>query len=330
MDLSTNYLGFKLPHPIIAGASPLVDHMDYVRRMEDAGAAAIVMHSLFEEQILHAETGQAYFIDAHEESFGEATSYFPASLDFTLQVDQYLERIGEIKETVSCPVIASLNGNTETAWKQYAKYIEDAGADALEMNLYKVPTNLEESSADIENRSIKIVEQVRHAVKIPVSVKLSPEYTALPHFVARLQRTGINGVVLFNRFYQPDIDIENLEIMPTLKLSDSSELGSRLRWASVLYGKTRLDLSVSGGVHTADDVIKAIMAGASSVQVVSAMLLRGPEVLAELRTQMENWLEEYEYESVYQMKGSMSYRNAPDPEAIERANYLKILQSWKP
>jgi len=330
MDISTRYLGLDLPHPFVAGASPMVDHLDMVRELEDAGASAIVMHSLFEEQITQHLAGVEAYVYSHEESFAEARTYLPRTHDFVLGPDQYLAQIGKLKAMVSVPVIASLNGVTQGAWLSYAKMMQDAGADALELNIYRVPTDLTEGAVEIEERLVKIVEEVHGAVSIPVAVKLGPFYTSLPHLAKRLERVGAQGLVLFNRFYQPDIDIENLEIKPRLRLSDSSELSLRLRWLSMLHGRINMDLSVSGGIHTVEDAVKAVMAGACSIQMVSALLERGPSYLADVRKGFEAWLEEYEYESLRQMRGSMSYLNTPDPEAVERANYLKILQSWKP
>jgi dihydroorotate dehydrogenase (fumarate) len=329
MDLSTEYLGFKLPHPLMPGASPLVEDLDMVRRLEDAGAAAIVMESLFEEQIL-AEQGVAHrHVEAHAESFAEARSYLPAPSAFHLGSEEYLEQIRKIKKAVRVPVIASLNGSSRGGWIDYARQIEHAGADALELNVYSLATATDVGGEEIERETIELVLAVRAAVGLPLAVKLSPFYSSLPHFAGRLQRAGVNGLVLFNRFYQPDIDIERLEVERTLVLSDSSELPLRLRWLAILSGRLKVSLAVTGGVHTCFDAIKAIMAGAHAVQIVSALLKHGPEHLGVIRRQMSAWLEEHEYESLRQMQGSMGLSSCPDPRSYERANYMQILQSWR-
>lgn len=328
MNLKTTYLGFELPHPFVVGASPIAAKLDRVRQAEDAGAAGLVMNSLFEEQIIHHEAGLAEHVYSHEESYAEATSYFPSPEDFHLGPDEYLERIREIKQAVDIPVIASLNGTNLGTWMEYAKYMEEAGADALELNLYYQPRSEEESSEQVESGLIEIVEKVRQSVKLPLAVKLSPFFSSLPCFVKQVEDKGANAVVLFNRFYQPDIDIENLEAVPSLKLSDSSELLLRLRWLAILAGRTQLNLAVTGGVHTHEDAVKAVMAGADAIQLVSTLLRNGLPQITKLRRELAQWMEEREYESLAQMKGSMSYQHAPNPEAIERANYLRILQSW--
>jgi len=328
VDLKTNYLGLPLKHPLIVGASPFVDQLPKVRELEDAGAAAIVMHSLFEEQVIGNHEGAEADIYSHEESFAEATSYFPDQLDFALGPDTYLERIAEIKERVDIPVIGSLNGRTPSGWTHFASDIEQAGADALELNLYFQPTDSERSADELEAEAASIVENVCGEISIPVAVKLSPFFSSLPHFIRRLEKAGAKAVVLFNRFYQPDIDIVNLETVPALKLSDSSELLLRLRWLAILRDRFQVDLSCTGGAHTAEDCIKAIMAGADTVQLVSALLEKGPTHLATVLKEMTLWLGEFEYERLADARGTMSYRNSPNPKAIERANYLKILQSW--
>jgi len=330
IDLKTTYLGLPLKHPLIMGASPLVDQLSTVRELEEVGAAAIVMHSLFEEQIIAGVEGAEAHIHSHEDAFGEATSYFTSSADYALGADIYLDRIAEIKEAVSIPVIGSLNGRTPSGWTDFAADIESAGADALELNLYFQPSESETSPDELEAEAAGIVESVCNKISIPVAVKISPFFTSVPHFVRRLEKAGAKAVVLFNRFYQPDIDIENLETCPTLRLSNSDELLLRLRWLAILRDRFSLNLSCSGGVHTAEDAIKAIMAGADTVQLVSTILRNGPLRLTTMLREMTRWLEEYEYKTIDDARGSMSYRKTPNPEAIERANYLKILQSWKP
>ena len=329
MNLATTYLGLSLPHPLMPGASPLVDDLDMVRRLEDAGAAAIVMHSLFEEQIV-AEEQAAAQVAGHGDSFGEALSYLPGSPPFALGPDRYLEQLRRIREAVAVPVIASLNGVTASGWLEYARLLEQAGAHALELNVYHVATDPTETAAAVEARVLDVLRAVRAAVRIPLAVKLSPFYSALGHLAQELDLLGADGLVLFNRFYQPDIDPEALEVVPALQLSDSSELRLRLRWLAILHGRVRLGLAASGGVHTGLDALKAVMAGAQAVQLVSALLRRGPEHLAVVRADLTHWLEEHEYESLAQARGSMSLLRCPDPAAFERANYLHVLQSWRP
>lgn len=329
MDLSTTYLGLKLPHPFMPGASPLVDDVDNVKRLEDAGAAAIVMHSLFEEQIVREQLSTFLHTEHHGESFAEALSYFPSPDRFALGPEEYLEHIGRIKKSVSCPVIASLNGTTLGGWLNYAKAIEQAGADALELNVYSLNSDPETTGASIEDRTVEMLKAVKAAVRIPVALKLSPYYTALASFAKRLDEAGVDGLVLFNRFYQPDIDPEGLQAVRALHLSNSSELPLRLRWLAILSGRVKASLAVTGGVHTAQDAVKAVMAGAHAVQLVSALLQRGPRYLAAVREKTVAWMEEHEYESLGQMHGSMNLTMCPDPTVYERANYMLILQSWR-
>ena len=329
MNLATTYLRLALPHPLMPGASPLVDDLDMVRRLEDAGAAAIVMHSLFEEQIT-AEEQAAAQVAGHGDSFGEALSYLPGTPPFALGPDRYLEQLRRIREAVAVPVIASLNGVTASGWLEYARLLEQAGAHALELNVYHVATDPTETAAAVEARVLDVLRAVRAAVRIPLAVKLSPFYSALGHLAQELDLLGADGLVLFNRFYQPDIDPEALEVVPALQLSDSSELRLRLRWLAILHGRVRLGLGASGGVHTGLEALKAVMAGAHAVQLVSALLRRGPEHLAVVRADLTHWLEEHEYESLAQARGSMSLLRCPDPAAFERANYLHVLQSWRP
>lgn len=329
MDLSTTYLGFALPHPFMPGASPLVDDLDTVRRLEDAGAAAIVMHSLFEEQLTREQLVTHSRLIAMEEGHAEALSYLPEPPDFHLGPDEYLEQIRKIKAAVHIPVIASLNGTTDGGWLTYARLLEQAGADALELNVYALATDFDESSELLEKRVLHMLWSMKSAVHLPVAVKLSPFYTALAHFARRLDDLGADGLVLFNRFYQPDFDLEALEVKPALRLSDSSELLLRLRWLAILSGRIKASLAVTGGVHTAVDALKALMAGADAIQVVSALLKHGPERLRTLRQEVALWLEEHEYESLAQARGSLNLLRCPDPAAHERANYMHILQSWR-
>lgn len=330
MNLETSYLGLDLRHPFILGASPLASSLDRVRRAEDAGAAAITFHSLFEEQSLHQEAGLAAHVYAHAESFGEATGYFPSKVAYHYGPEEYFEHVAAAKRAVDVPLIASLNGTHLGGWTYLARQIENAGADALELNLYAAPRVSGESPEIVESRLVEIVRSVCHAVEIPVAVKLSPFFTSFSHFARQLDEAGAKGLVLFNRFYQPDIDLENLELTPTLQLSDSSELLLRLRWLAMLSGRTPLDLACTGGVHTRDDALKALMCGADAVQLVSVLLRSGVESIGELHNQVSTWLEENEYHSLAQLKGSMSSKHAPNPEAIERVNYMRVLQSWEP
>ena len=329
MDLSTTYLGLSLPHPFMPGASPLVDDLDTVRRLEDCGASAIVMHSLFEEQITRERNQTLRDLEAHTDSFAEASSFLPTPSEFSLAPDAYLEQLRKIKEAVKVPVIASLNGTTANGWLGYAGQMEQAGASAIELNVYFVATDPNETAGAVEKRTLNAVRLVKSAVRIPVSVKLSPFYSALAHFAAELEGAGADGMVLFNRFYQPDFDLDALEVVPRLQLSDSSELLLRLRWLAVLSSQRKGSFAVSGGVHSSIDAIKAIAAGASAVQLVAALLRHGPQHLRLLRQEVKSWLEEHEYHSLKQLQGSLSLSRCPDPAAFERGNYLRILQSWR-
>jgi dihydroorotate dehydrogenase (fumarate) len=329
MDLTTTYLGLQLKNPLMPGASPLVDNLDTVKRLEDAGAAAIVMHSLFEEQVTNEQIAEFAHTEGPAESYGEATSYFPSMEDYALGPDRYLDQITRIKEAVEIPVIGSLNGTSLGGWTDYAQLIQDAGADALEINLYYIATDPDEPGSAVEKRTLDVLRAVKDKLKIPVAVKLTPFLSSPAHFARQLDALGADGLILFNRFYQPDIDIEALEAAPRLDLSHSSELRLRLRWAAILHGHVKADIAISGGVHTAEDAIKAIMCGASAVQVVSALLKHGPSAMGVLVTTLQRWLEDHEYDSVEQMRGSMSLRHCPDPSAFERANYLRVLQLWK-
>jgi dihydroorotate dehydrogenase (fumarate) len=321
-------MGFELPHPLIVGASPMVDSLDTVRRLEDAGAAMIVMHSLFEEQIVSEEIATVRALEGSEESFPEATTMFARPADFTLGPDAYLEQLARIKEAVAIPVIASLNGTSDGGWVSYAGLIEQAGADGLELNLYELASDFDEPGRQVEYRALHVARAVREFVSIPVAVKLSPFYTSVANMARCLDKVGVNALVLFNRFYQPDIDIENLEVVRTVNLSTPAELLLRLRWLAILSGRIKASLAATGGIHGVVDVVKAVMAGAHAVQMVSALLARGPNYLREVRTGLAQWLEEHEYASLREMQGSMSLLRCDNPKAYERANYIKILQSW--
>ena len=329
MNLNTTYLGFNLPHPLVAGASPMVDDLDTVKRLEDAGVAAIVMHSLFEEQITREQEGTILDMELHNANSAEALSYFPDPGEFRLGPENYLDQVRRIKEAVSVPVIASLNGTSDSGWLKYAKLLEQAGADALELNVYYMATTPDETSAQVEARTLGVLKTVKSAVQVPVAVKLSTFQSALPHFAQELVDAGADGLVLFNRFLQPDIDLEHLAAEATLRLSSPVELLVRLRWLAILYGQVKVSMAVSGGVHSAMDAMKAVAAGASAVQMVSSLLLHGPEHLNSVREEMIHWMEEHEYESLQQMLGSMSLEKCPNPLAFTRANYMRMLQGWK-
>lgn len=330
MNLSTTYLGLQLAHPLMAGASPMVDDMGMVKRLEDAGASAIVMHSLFEEQITREEQGTIMDMELSSNTSAEAISFFPQPDEFRLGPETYLEQIRRIKAAVAVPVIASLNGTTPAGWLRYGKLMEQAGADALELNVYYIATDSKESGSGVEKRTLDIVRAVKSEVKIPVSVKLSPFFSSLAHFAMELEAAGADGLVLFNRFFQPDINVEELIAEPSLQLSGPADLLLRLRWLAVLHGQMKGSLAVTGGVHDGMGALKAVMAGADAVQMVSALLIHGPERLAQTRAGLAEWLEEHEYESLAQARGSMSLLKCPNPQAFTRANYMRILNGWKP
>lgn len=330
MKLATKYLGLDLAHPLMPGASPLADDLDSVRRLEDAGAAAIVMRSLFEEQVALESLGAYQHMDTHGDMFAEAQSYFPSTDVFALRADAYLDLLHRIRSSVGVPVIASLNGTTKGGWLQYARQLEEAGAHALELNLYSLQSSQAISAAQIEQAQIEIVREVVSSVRIPIAVKLSPFYTGLPHFVAELFKVGARGVVLFNRFYQPDIDEEALDNVLELHLSTPAELLMRLRWLAIVSPHGGGSLACSGGVHRPTDVIKALMAGANVVQVVSSLLQNGPSQLRKLLDGMSQWMEAHEYEDVNQLVGCMNHARSPNPSAYERANYIRLLSTFHP
>jgi len=329
MNLSTTYLGLKLANPLMAGASPLSDDLDQVRRLEDAGASAIVMRSLFEEQIEGEHYASVQHHEMYADMFAEASSFFPGIGEFQLNPDGYLEHIRRVKEICSVPIIASLNGNSLSGWLRYAKLIEEAGADALELNVYHIATQPGETADSIEHRIREVARNVRKSIQLPLAVKISPFFTSVPNLAMELRTVGVDGLVLFNRFYQPDIDLGLLSVMPQLHLSDSSELLLRLRWLAILSGRCSMSLACSGGVHTAEDAIKAIMSGAHAVQIVSALLKHGPGHLKTILDNLKRWMADNEYESVRQMLGSLSLAKYPNPGAFERGNYMRVLNSWR-
>jgi dihydroorotate dehydrogenase (fumarate) len=330
VDLTTTYLGLKLKNPLVASPSPLSEKVENVKRMEEAGIAAVVMYSLFEEQIIHESLELDYFLTRGTESFAEALTYFPNVGKFSLAPDKYIEILEKNKLAVNIPVMGSLNGVSTGGWIEYAQKIQDAGADALELNLYYLPTDVNLTSTQLEDNYLKLVGDIRAKVKIPLAVKLAPFFTALPNFARRLVEAGADGLVLFNRFYQPDLDLENLEVVPNLVLSNSDELRLPLRWIAILYGKIKADLALTSGVHTSEDAIKAIMAGATVAMTTSALLKRGSNAIQQILTGMEEWMTTHEYESVKQMRGSMSQGAVAEPAAFERANYMKVLNSFNP
>ena len=330
MKMPTQYLGFSLDHPFIPGASPLADNLDSVRRLEDAGAPMIMLRSLFEEQIVGEQMATYHATETLSHAFGEATTFMAEPAEAVFGPEQYLEHVRRVRDAVGVPVVASLNGHTRGGWMEYARRIEQAGASALELNIYEIATDGDRSASGLEDEAVEMVREVKGSISLPLAVKLSPFYTSLANFVGRLDDAGADAIVIFNRFYQPDIDIEELEPMRTLQLSDSSELLLRLRWAAILYDKIKADLAITGGVHHLADAIKAIMCGAQTVQLVSALLQRGPEHLGRLVAGVGDWLDEKGYTSIDQMRGSMSLQTCPDPNAFERANYMHILHSWRP
>lgn len=327
-DLTTTYLGLQLRNPLVASASPLSKKVDTVRRLEDAGAAAVVMYSLFEEQITHESQELDHYLERGTHSYAESLSYFPDLGSYNLGSEPYLEHLHRVKRAVDIPVIGSLNGISSGGWVQYAQRIEQAGADALELNIYYLPTDPNLSGAELEEEYVKLVREVRATVKIPIALKLSPFFTSLPHIARRFVEAGANGLVLFNRFYQPDFDLEELEVIPNLELSTSRELRLPLRWIALLYGRIAADFALTSGVHTAQDVLKAVMAGASVAMTTSALLEYGVGRLTHILTDLQAWMEEHEYESITSMKGSMSQRAVAEPAAFERANYMKVLNAF--
>jgi dihydroorotate dehydrogenase (fumarate) len=328
MNMNTSYLGLTLEHPFMAGASPLSAHLDTVKRLEDAGTAAVVLHSLFEEQITTAQSGKIRHRDPFDPEFAKALAPFPRADEYPLTPDAYLEHLRRVKETVHVPVIASLNGTSPEAWLRYARLLENAGADALELNYYEVVTDLNVSGESVEIELEKMVTDLKQSLRIPVAVKLSPFFTAFGNLAHRLDALGTNGLVIFNRFYQPDIDVRATKTMPNLELSRSPELLLRLRWLAILHGRIKASLAATGGVETPNDAIKAILAGASVVQSVSAVLRHGPGFLHTMRDGLARWMEWCHVESVDDARGRLSLQSSPDPAAFERANYIRTLHEW--
>ena len=328
VDLTTNYIGLKLANPLVPSASPLSKDVDSAKRLEDAGASAVVMYSLFEEKIEAEEQQIERFFYQQAIGHGEADSFHPMPDHIQTYQEQYLEQLQKLKAALGIPVIASLNGTSLSGWIEYGKQLQQAGADALELNIYHMAANAEESSDDVENRYLDILQELKGHVSLPIIMKLSSQFSSPIHFAKRLEAAGAYGIALFNRFYQPDIDLETLEVLPKLELSTPSEALLRVRWTALLYGRIKLSLAVTGGFHETPDVIKALLAGADVVHLCSVLLKQGVGRLTEILTELEQWLVEHEYESISQLKGSVSQQHAIDPSAYERANYVQVLDSY--
>jgi dihydroorotate dehydrogenase (fumarate) len=328
-DLSTSYLGLKLASPLVASASPLTGNLDSLRALEAAGAAAVVLPSLFEEQVEHDGTTLDLALERGAQSFGEALSYFPEMDDYNTGPDAYLEHVAAAKEALSIPVIASINGVTPGGWIRYAELLQEAGADAIELNVYAVETDRYASAASVEDRTLRLVSKVHGSIGIPLAVKIGPHYTALANMAARLADAGASGLVLFNRFLQPDIDLEAMTVTPGLQLSRQEELRLPLRWIAILRGRVDADLAATSGVQTTDDVVKLLLAGADVVMLASALLRSGPALLGELTSGLQQWLGERDYLSVAQLRGSMSQETCGDPHAFERAQYVRAIVDYQ-
>ena len=327
-DLSTTYLGLQLKNPIVASSSPLSKDIERARKLEEAGISAIVMYSLFEEQIIHESLELDHYLTRNTDSYSEAMSYLPDVGMYSLMPEKYLKQVAALKNTLKIPVIGSLNGVSKGGWTRYARRIQEAGADALELNLYYMVTDPELKSEDVESAQVDLVAEIKSAITIPLAVKLSPYITTLPNFASRLVQAGADGLVLFNRFYQPDFDLDELEIVYSLDLSTPVEIRLPLRWISILYGKVNADFALTSGVHTTKEVLKAMMAGAKVAMMASSFLQNGERAVAGLLNEMNWWMDTHEYQSVEQMQGSMSQRAVREPAAFERANYMKVLSSW--
>jgi dihydroorotate dehydrogenase (fumarate) len=328
-DLTTTYLGLKLKNPIVASASPLSKKLDSAKKVADAGASAIVMYSLFEEQIIHESLELDHYLTRGSESFAEAQTYLPDMGTYSLGPDNYITHLSAIKKAVNIPVIGSLNGVSKGGWVRYAKRIEDAGADALELNLYYLATDPNLTANELEDAYVDLVADVKHNIKIPLAVKLSPFFTSIPNIAKRLVLAGADGLVLFNRFYQPDFDLDELKVAPHLILSNSDEMRLPLRWIAILAGQVKTDYALTSGVHSAEDIVKAMMAGARVTMLASALLQNGISLIPTLLSDLEAWLTAHEYTSIGQMQGSMSQTSVAEPAAYERANYMKELNSFK-
>lgn len=327
MDLSTTYMGLKLKNPLVAAASPLSYELSCIKRLEDSGAAAVVLYSLFEEQICNEEWEHDHHTTQGSESFAEALTYFPRSGFFHTEPDKYLELIRRAKKSVDVPIIASLNGASHGGWVEYARRMEQAGADGLELNIYLIPTDPEVNGSELEREYMRILAATKSCVTIPVAVKLSPYFSSLPNFARKLDRVGADALVLFNRFYQPDFDLEQLEVVPKVFPSRPGSMLLSLRWIAILRGQIKASLAANGGIHSAEDIIKVVMAGADAAQLCAVLLQNGIEYLEHLIHDVTEWMELHEYRSIEQLKGSMSQQSVADPAAFERANYMKVLNS---
>lgn len=330
MDLSTTYMGLKLKNPIVPSASPLSEKVDSVKALEDAGAAAVVVYSIFEEQISHEANALDFYLTQTGESYAEALSYFPKPDEFKLGPDEYLKHISKLKSTVDIPIIGSLNGVSVGGWMKYAKLIQEAGADALELNVYYIPTDPNLTGSQVEQIYFNNIAAVKENVTIPVSIKIGPYFSSLANVAKKLDTIGVDGLVMFNRFYQPDFDLDNLEVVSNLTLSSKWELRLPLRWLAILFGKIKASMAATSGVQDYEDVIKVIMAGGDVAMICSELLRHGSGRIGQILDGMKKWMEEKEYESVEQMKGSMSQKSVTEPAAFERANYMKIINSYKP
>ena len=330
MDTTTQYLGLSLKNPIVVSSGPLSHTVEGIRQLEDAGAAGVVMYSLFEEQITVESFYLDYYLSHGTDSYPESLSYFPEMDNYNVGPDDYVELIRRAKEAVSIPIIGSLNGVSTGGWIDYACLIEEAGADALELNVYYIPTSIYMTGAEVEFIYTDILREVKKAVSIPVAMKLSPYFSSTAHMAQKLAEEGVDALVLFNRFYQPDFDLENLEVVPRLVLSNSNDLRLPLRWVAILFGRVDVDFAITSGIHTYQDVLKGLMAGANATMMMSELLQNGPGRIDQILKEMSVWLEENEYESVSQMIGSMSQQHVAEPAAFERANYMKMLASYRP
>lgn len=329
-DLSTTYLGLNLKNPLVASASPLSKKIDKALMLQEAGVSAIVMYSLFEEQIIHESLELDHYLSRGADSFPEALSHLPDGGLYAISPEKYLNQVTGLKKALSIPVIGSLNGVSKGGWTNYARRIEEAGADALELNMYYLATDPDMTSADIENTQVELVAEIKSVITIPLAVKISPFVTSVPNFAKRLVEAGADGLVLFNRFYQPDFDIEELEVVHSLDLSTSAELRLPLRWISILHGKINADLALTSGVHKSTDLLKAMMAGAQVAMTASALLWDGLlRPVQDILRHTQTWMEEHEYQSIKQMQGSMSQKSVKEPAAFERANYMKVLNSFR-
>jgi len=328
-DLSTTYLGLNLKNPLVASASPLSKRIERARKLEEAGISAIVMYSLFEEQIIRESLELDHYLSRGTDSFAEALTYLPDGGMYGISPEKYLNQLAALKKALAIPVIGSLNGVSKGGWVSYARKIQDAGADALELNMYYIATDASVTSNDIEDMQVDLVAEVKSAISIPLAVKISPFVTSIPNFTKRLVEAGADGLVLFNRFYQPDFDLEELEIIHSLDLSTSADLRLPLRWISILYGKLAADFALTSGVHTHEDVMKAMMSGAKVAMMASHLLHNGEQVIPSLLDEMQEWMEQREYQSIQQMQGSMSQKSVKEPSAFERANYMKVLGSYR-